>query len=150
MGVLSGAMKRQNSTNWWGHIALLSLCFECKNKYEQCYAIWWMGYIAPLMFGRNSQHSASWTVYITSQKHTVVKPVYDELRKLNWPGVDTRVTRVSDITQNVCLDIDMATTEFKQLINNFISMWEAELQDLDKNSTCRYYNKINHRFGMEN
>ena len=69
-------------------------------------------------------------------------------------GFDTWVTRVSDLTQHFCLDIDMAISEFKSVckqtvINDFISTWNAELRNLDKNPVLRFYNKIKHNFGIE-
>ena len=98
-------------------------------------------------------------------ENTVVKQVYNELCKLNLLGFDTWITRVSDLTQHFCLDINMTTTEFKNVckqtvINNFISTWDADIQDLDKNPIFRFYNKminkddqsynkIKHSFGME-
>ena len=98
-------------------------------------------------------------------ENTVVQQVYNELCKLNLLGFDTGITRVSDLTQHFCLDINMTTTEFKNVckqtvINNFISTWDADIQDLNKNPILRFYNKminkddqsynkIKHSFGME-
>ena len=88
-------------------------------------------------------------------ENTVVMQVYNELCKLNLLGFDTWITRVSDLTQHFCLNINMTTTEFRNVckqtvINNFISTWDADIRDLDKNPIRRFYNKIKHSFGMEN
>ena len=87
-------------------------------------------------------------------ENTVVKQVYNELCKLNLLGFDTWIAIVSDLTQHFCLDINKTKTEFKNVckqtvINNFISTWDADIRDLDKNPIFRFYNKIKHSFAME-
>ena len=86
---------------------------------------------------------------------TIVKQVYNELWKLHSLGYDTWVSKVSELTQHFCLNIDMTTSEFKKvckqtLVNSFISTWDAERQNLEKNPILRFYNKIMHTFGTEN
>ena len=85
--------------------------------------------------------------------NTVAEHVYNALCKLNLMDFDTWVTRVSDLTQYFCLDIDMAISEFKcvckrTVINDFISTWNAE-QNLNKTPILRFYDKIKHSFGIE-
>ena len=85
--------------------------------------------------------------------------------------------KASELTQHFCLNIDMTTSEFKKvcnvcqcgmyvnvlktkfsscltveltLVNSFISTWDAERQNLEKNPILRFYNKIKHTFGTEN
>ena len=86
---------------------------------------------------------------------TIVKQVYNELCKLHSLGFDTWVSKVSELTQHLCLNIDMTTSEFKKvckqtLVNSLISTWDAERQNLDKTPKLRFYNKIKHTFGTEN
>ena len=59
--------------------------------------------------------------------------------------------KVSELTQHFCLNIDMTTSEFKKvykqtLVNSFISTWDAERQNLEKNPILRFYNKIKYTF----
>ena len=95
----------------------------------------------------NRQHHMS--------ENTIVKQVYNELCKLHSLGFDTWVSKVSELTQHFCLNIDMTTSEFikvckQTLVNSFISTWDAERQNLEKNPILRFYNKIKHTFGTEN
>ena len=88
-------------------------------------------------------------------ENTIVKQMYNELCKLHSLGFDAWISKVSELTQHFCLNIDMTTSEFKKvckqtLVNSFISTWDAERQNLEKNHILRFYNKIKHTFGTEN